>query len=122
MRHIPMKDEIDGEKETLADGLPRRHHPHPRHLDAPGRHRQGHRHSRWSSPASTTVASSPTRPPSGAAATASPARSTSPARSGGTFAQGDGGEEITIDAVDFCRILSGRGTGEGLLAAARSRF
>ena len=35
---------------------------------------------------------------------------------GGTFTQGDGGEEITIDAVDFCRILSGRGTGEGLLA------
>ncbi|MET0903141.1 MAG: maleylpyruvate isomerase family mycothiol-dependent enzyme, partial [Acidimicrobiales bacterium] len=34
---------------------------------------------------------------------------------GGTFVQGDGGEEITIDAVDFCRILSGRGTGEGLL-------
>jgi len=35
---------------------------------------------------------------------------------GGTFTQGDGGEEITIDAVDFCRIVSGRGTGEGLLA------
>jgi len=34
---------------------------------------------------------------------------------GGTFTQGDGGEEITIDAVDFCRIVSGRGTGEGLL-------
>ncbi|MFL6206027.1 MAG: maleylpyruvate isomerase family mycothiol-dependent enzyme [Acidimicrobiales bacterium] len=34
---------------------------------------------------------------------------------GGTFRQGDGGEAITIDAVDFCRILSGRGTGEGLL-------
>ena len=35
---------------------------------------------------------------------------------GGTFVQGDGGPELTIDAVDFCRILSGRGTGEGLLA------
>jgi uncharacterized protein (TIGR03083 family) len=35
---------------------------------------------------------------------------------GGTFTQGDGpGEEITIDAVEFCRIVSGRGTGEGLL-------
>ncbi|MDP1818351.1 MAG: maleylpyruvate isomerase family mycothiol-dependent enzyme [Acidimicrobiales bacterium] len=34
---------------------------------------------------------------------------------GGTYAQGAGGEEITIDAIDFCRILSGRGTGEGLL-------
>jgi uncharacterized protein (TIGR03083 family) len=35
---------------------------------------------------------------------------------GGTFVQGDRGEEITMDAVDFCRTLSGRGTGEGLLA------
>ena len=36
---------------------------------------------------------------------------------GGTFTQGDGsGEEITVDAVDFCRIVSGRGEGEGLLA------
>jgi hypothetical protein len=34
---------------------------------------------------------------------------------GGTFTQGEGGEQITMDAVDFCRILSGRGTGEGLL-------
>jgi uncharacterized protein (TIGR03083 family) len=35
---------------------------------------------------------------------------------GGTFRQGDGGgEEITVDAVEFCRIVSGRGTGEGLL-------
>lgn len=35
---------------------------------------------------------------------------------GGTFVQGDGGQEITIDAVELCHILSGRGTGEGLLA------
>jgi uncharacterized protein (TIGR03083 family) len=35
---------------------------------------------------------------------------------GGSFAQGRGGEERTLDAVDFCRILSGRGSGEGLLA------
>jgi uncharacterized protein (TIGR03083 family) len=35
---------------------------------------------------------------------------------GGTFTQGDGGDEITIDAVEFCRILSRRGVGEGLLA------
>ena len=33
---------------------------------------------------------------------------------GGTFTKG-GGEEITIDAVEFCRILSGRATGAGLL-------
>ena len=35
---------------------------------------------------------------------------------GGAFRYGDGVEELTIDAVDFCRILSGRGTGTGLLA------
>ncbi len=34
---------------------------------------------------------------------------------GGTFHQGHGGEGTTMDAVDFCRILSGRGTGAGLL-------
>jgi uncharacterized protein (TIGR03083 family) len=34
---------------------------------------------------------------------------------GGTFTQGEGGEEITVDAVDFCRIVSGRGSGDGLL-------
>ena len=43
-------------------------------------------------------------------------RLTGPA--GGAFTQGEGGEEITIDAVDFCRIVSGRGSGEGLLAQA----
>lgn len=34
---------------------------------------------------------------------------------GGTYQHGDGGPELTLDAVQFCRILSGRGTGEGLL-------
>jgi uncharacterized protein (TIGR03083 family) len=35
---------------------------------------------------------------------------------GGVFGAGDGnGEVITIDAVEFCRILSGRATGSGLL-------
>jgi hypothetical protein len=29
-----------------------------------------------------------------------------------------GGEVIELDAVDFCRILSGRGEGEGLMAVA----
>jgi hypothetical protein len=33
----------------------------------------------------------------------------------GTFTNRGGGEEITVDAVDFCRIVSGRGSGEGLL-------
>ena len=35
---------------------------------------------------------------------------------GGSFARGFGGEEHSLDAVEFCRILSGRGTGPGLLA------
>lgn len=37
-------------------------------------------------------------------------------RAGGKYVAGDGsGEDITIDAVEFCRILSGRATGTGLL-------
>ncbi|MEU0571136.1 maleylpyruvate isomerase N-terminal domain-containing protein, partial [Nonomuraea sp. NPDC005983] len=35
---------------------------------------------------------------------------------GGAFEEGTAGEEITLDAVEFCRILSGRGSGPGLLA------
>lgn len=35
---------------------------------------------------------------------------------GGTFTRGQGGEEIAIDAVEFCRVLSGRGNGTGLLS------
>ncbi len=35
---------------------------------------------------------------------------------GGTFSQGEGGEELTLDAVAFCRTLAGRLPGEGLLA------
>lgn len=35
---------------------------------------------------------------------------------GGTYAQGSGGEDITIDAVEFCRTLSGRASATGLLA------
>ncbi|NED96332.1 maleylpyruvate isomerase family mycothiol-dependent enzyme [Phytoactinopolyspora alkaliphila] len=34
---------------------------------------------------------------------------------GGTFTHGNGGEDITIDAVQFCRTVSGRGSGPGLL-------
>ena len=33
---------------------------------------------------------------------------------GGHYAAGDG-EHITIDAVEYCRILSGRASGSGLL-------
>jgi hypothetical protein len=35
---------------------------------------------------------------------------------GGTYVQGAGGEEIGADAVEFCRVLSGRGQGGGLLS------
>ncbi|MCU0259591.1 MAG: maleylpyruvate isomerase N-terminal domain-containing protein [Ilumatobacteraceae bacterium] len=34
---------------------------------------------------------------------------------GGSFAGGCAGEEITMDAVEFCRVLSGRGPADGLL-------
>ena len=35
---------------------------------------------------------------------------------GGSFTQGDHGEEITLDAVEFCRTVSARAPGTGLLA------
>lgn len=35
---------------------------------------------------------------------------------GGSFTNGGGGEPLELDAVEFCRILSGRGRGTGLLA------
>lgn len=35
---------------------------------------------------------------------------------GGAFRQGQGGPSLQLDAVEFCRILSGRQPGEGLLA------
>ena len=34
---------------------------------------------------------------------------------GGTWSEGTGGEELSLDAVEFCRIMSGRATGTGLL-------
>jgi uncharacterized protein (TIGR03083 family) len=34
---------------------------------------------------------------------------------GGTYAAGEGGEHLELDAVEFCRILSGRAEGTGLL-------
>lgn len=40
-------------------------------------------------------------------------RLTGPA--GGTYERGTGGEEIEIDAVEFSRIVGGRGSGDGLL-------
>ncbi len=37
---------------------------------------------------------------------------------GGEYISGENGEQITIDAVEFCRTLSARVTGAGLLAQA----
>jgi uncharacterized protein (TIGR03083 family) len=37
-------------------------------------------------------------------------------RAGGSFTSGAGGDEHEIDAVEFCRVLSGRANGTGLLA------
>ena len=37
---------------------------------------------------------------------------------GGTWTWGTGGPSLELDAVEFCRILSGRGEGEGLLKTA----
>lgn len=34
---------------------------------------------------------------------------------GGSFQRGTGGEQISLGAVEFCRILAGRGDGQGLL-------
>jgi uncharacterized protein (TIGR03083 family) len=35
---------------------------------------------------------------------------------GGSYAAGNGGEQLELDAVEFCRILSGRANGAGLLS------
>lgn len=37
-------------------------------------------------------------------------------RAGGSYRQGEGGEHLDLDAVEFARILSGRAAGTGLLA------
>ena len=34
---------------------------------------------------------------------------------GGTFTEGTGGPDYELDAIEFCRVISGRGTGDGLL-------
>lgn len=45
-----------------------------------------------------------------------PYRLTLTGPAGGSWASGEGGEEVELDAVEFCRVLSGRGAGDGLLA------
>ena len=34
---------------------------------------------------------------------------------GGTYASGHGGQQIDLDAIEYCRIVSGRAPGDGLL-------
>lgn len=48
----------------------------------------------------------------------SPVHLTLTGPAGGDFEWGEGGERLEFDAVEFCRILSGRAPGEGLLATA----
>lgn len=36
-------------------------------------------------------------------------------QAGGTYVSGENGEQITIDAVEFCRTLAGRAVGQGVL-------
>lgn len=45
-----------------------------------------------------------------------PVRLTLTGEAGLDLVAGDGGEHLTLDAVDFCRIVSGRAHGDGLLA------
>ena len=45
-----------------------------------------------------------------------PCRVTLTGAAGGSFGSGDGGEEIAMDTVEFCRVVSGRAAGTGLLA------
>lgn len=52
-----------------------------------------------------------------AARHAEPFRLTLTGQAGGEFRAGDGGAQIEMDAVDFCRTISGRTPGEGLLSA-----
>jgi uncharacterized protein (TIGR03083 family) len=47
-----------------------------------------------------------------------PYRLTLTGPAGGSWSAGSAGEEISLDAVEFCRILSGRAAGGGLLAHA----
>jgi uncharacterized protein (TIGR03083 family) len=47
-----------------------------------------------------------------------PYRLTLTGPAGGTWSSGTGGEDMKLDAVEFCRIVSGRAEGTGLLAHA----
>jgi uncharacterized protein (TIGR03083 family) len=47
-----------------------------------------------------------------------PYRLTLTGPAGGTWSSGSGGEELILDAVEFCRVLSGRVPGAGLLGHA----
>ena len=76
----------------------------------------------WFSPPTATVASSSTPWPNGLDAVAEWARRRGEAFNlelvgpdGATFTQGTRGAVISLDAVELCRIFSGRATGTSLL-------
>jgi uncharacterized protein (TIGR03083 family) len=46
-----------------------------------------------------------------------PYRLTLTGPAGGTWSRGEDGDELTLDAIEFCRALSGRVPGNGLLAS-----
>jgi len=62
----------------------------------------------------TTAASSPTSSPNGRAPTAS-LHPLLDGPAGGEYRSGTGGEHVDMDAIEFGRILSGRGQGTGIL-------
>lgn len=45
-----------------------------------------------------------------------PFRLTLTGPAGGVWSAGEDGEQIELDAIEFCRLMAGRGTGQGLLA------
>ena len=67
----------------------------------------------WTPP--TTDAWSPTSSPSGRRSTEKPFELLLTGTAGGTFSQGNGGEQVEMDALDFIRTLAGRLSGTGVM-------
>lgn len=113
-RRMPMKEEVGGVEETWRMGYLLDVILTPRHVDAPRRHRAGYRSHPRAHPR-------PRRPPHCRRRRrvgrrhGRPFTLTLEGPAGGVFTSGVGGEAIAFDAVEFCRILSGRGAGTGLL-------
>ena len=67
----------------------------------------------WYSPPSTTASSSQTSWPSGPTRHGQPYRLELTGPAGGAWSADTSGEEIVMDAADFCRILAGRPSPDG---------